>query len=102
MPVYPVCPFVKLISYRLLPLGVPIPSELTPGLNKDYPTKSVLKIIPTLTDDRLKYSCLVHNRAISKENASEAQVLLNVHCKCCFPSLSLCFHWVLFLYALFF
>lgn len=72
---------VKLIL-SVSPLGIPIPSELTPGLNKDYPTKSVLKIIPTMTDDRLKYSCLVHNRAISKENASEAEVFLNVFCKC--------------------
>ena len=45
--------------------------------------------MPSMTDDRLKYSCLVHNRAISKENASEAEVLLSVYCKCRFSSWSL-------------
>lgn len=60
---------------------IPIPSELHHSNHKDQPTKSILRIIPTQADDRLFYKCIAYNKALPKENATETQVQLTVHCE---------------------
>jgi len=59
--------------------GIPIPGELVHSQHKDQPTKNVLRIIPTQTDDRLFYKCIVYNKALPKDNATETQVQLTVY-----------------------
>jgi len=59
--------------------GIPIPGELIHSPHKDQPTKSILRIIPTQADDKLFYKCIAYNKALPKENATEAQVQLTVY-----------------------
>ena len=61
--------------------GIPIDSQSQASGRKDTPTRSILKIMPTMADDKLPYSCRVHSRAMEKEKTLESHVLLNVHCK---------------------
>ena len=55
-------------------------SIIKPGGGKDFPTTSVLKIIPRKEDDGAEYRCVVWNRALVDEKM-EASVQLSVNCK---------------------
>lgn len=61
--------------------GIPIASQLQKSGRKDTPTFSILKIMPTMADDQLPYTCRVHSRALGKEKSMESEIRLNVHCK---------------------
>ncbi|XP_064112028.1 hemicentin-2-like isoform X2 [Macrobrachium nipponense] len=54
-------------------------SVLKPGGGRDFPTSSVLTIIPGKDDDGAKYRCVVWNRALTEHEKMEATVTLSVN-----------------------
>jgi hypothetical protein len=51
------------------------------GENRDEPTRSVLNLMPTKTDDGASFRCTVWNRALKQQNSLETETKIYVNCK---------------------
>ena len=51
------------------------------GENRDEPTKSVLNLMPTKTDDGASFRCTVWNRALKQQHSLESETKIFVNCK---------------------
>ncbi len=56
-------------------------AELTKGVNRDVPTRSVLTVMPSKENDGSVYRCTVWNRALGQRQKLEASTKLFVNCE---------------------